>query len=197
MKGCFFHFAQAIWRKIQEHGFSKLYKESDTIGKAVKCLVALALIPKEDVILGFGKIAESLPPDTPITEFLEYFEKTWLGTSGRLGRRSKALFEKEIWNQYEQARIGSQKTNNSVEGWHRAFQHGMGFAHPTLGKFLTFLRREQGWTEVKIARIEGGEKPRKDAKYERTNDKLKNILEHYQNNRLMSLLEGIANNFDF
>ena len=197
IKGCFFHFAQAVWRKVQELGLSKAYRENDQLRKAVKNLVALALIPVEDTFLGFERIIEILPPDTELQGLLEYFEKTWLGSTGRLGRRSKPIFEKEIWNQYDIAVVGGQKTNNSVEGWHRAFQHGMGFAHPTLGKFLTFLRREQSWTEVKVARIQGGEKPNRNVKYARNNCNLQNILLNYQNNRILALLEGISNNFDF
>ena len=197
IKGCFFHFSQAVWRKVQEMGLANLYKENDELRKTVKCLVALALIPPEDVLLGFEKIIETLPPDTALTPLLEYFESTWLGSSGRLGRRSKALFDKSIWNQFEKAASGCQKTNNSVEGWHRAFQHGMGFAHPTLGKFLSFLRREQNWTEVKMARIQGGEPPNRDAKYVKSNEHVMNILANYQNNRVLNLLQGLANNFDF
>ena len=119
------------------------------------------------------------------------------GSIWRLGRRTKPLFDLQLWNQYEKALTGSQKTNNSVEGWHRAFQHGMGFNHPTLGKFLSFLRKEQNWTEVKIARMQGGEQPRKNAKYVKFNERLKTILSNYQNNRILSLLEGLANNFEF
>ena len=82
VKGCFFHFAQAIWRKIQDLGLAGLYKENDDIRKVVKCLVALALIPSEYVHLAFCKILETLPPDTPLMPFLEYYENTWLGASG-------------------------------------------------------------------------------------------------------------------
>ena len=136
VKWCFFHFAPGIWRKIRDLGLAGLYKEKDEIRKVVKCLVALALIPSEDVHLAFGKILETFPSDTPLMPFLEYYENTWLGASGRLGRRTKPRFDLPLWNQYEKALTGSQKTNNSVEGWHRAFQHGMGFSHPTFGKFL-------------------------------------------------------------
>ena len=78
-----------------------------------------------------------------------------------------------------------------------AFQHGMGFSHPTLGKFLSFLRKEQNWTEVKIARIQAGEQPHNDAKYVKSNERLRTILSNYQNNCILSLLEGLANNFEF
>ena len=78
VKGCFFHFAQTIWRKIQDLGLAGLHKENDEMRKVVKSLVALALIPSEDVHLAFCKIFETLPPDTPLMPFLEYYENTWL-----------------------------------------------------------------------------------------------------------------------
>ena len=49
----------------------------------------------------------------------------------------------------------------------------MEFAHPTLGLFLTFLRKEHNWTEVKTARILAGEQSRKDTKYDKANERLK------------------------
>ena len=48
--------------------------------------------------------------------FLEYFEATWLGSSGRLGQRSTPLFHHGQWNQYDAAANGGQKTNNPIEG---------------------------------------------------------------------------------
>ena len=50
---------------------------------------------------------------------------------------------------------------------------------------------------VKIAYIQAGEQPRKDAKYVKSNERLKTILSNYQNNRILSLLEGLAKNFEF
>ena len=82
--------------------------------KVVKCLATLALIPSDDVHLAFCKILETLSPDTPLMPFREYYENTWLGASGRLGRRNKPLFDLPLWNRYEKALTasGSQKTNN-------------------------------------------------------------------------------------
>ena len=117
--------------------------------------------------------------------------------SGRI-KNSLPLFDLQLWNQYEKALTGSQKTNNSVEGWHRAFQHGMGFSsnigqNSVIPKEGTKLDRSE---EVKNACIQAGEQPRKDAKYGKPNERLKTILSNYQNNRILSLLEGLASNFE-
>ena len=144
-KGCYFHFAEANWRKLQELGSSTLYQKDETIRETVKCLVSLALIPPSDVYLGFEKVIEEGQEN--LMPFFEYFETTWLGSSGRLGRRSTPLFHHGLWNQYDAAANGFQKTNNAVEGWHHAFQSGMGFSHATILKFLHYLKREQSLTE--------------------------------------------------
>ena len=80
-KGCFFHFAQENWRKLQELGLSTLYQKDETIRETVKCLVSLARIPPSDIYLGFEKVIEVVQED--LMPFFEYFETTWLGSSGR------------------------------------------------------------------------------------------------------------------
>ena len=102
--------------------------------------------------MGLQALCEDLN-DSPITPYVEYFEDTWIGRGGRFGKRSKPLYSIDLWNQFENAVRGRQKTNNSVEGWHRAFQLGMGCAHPTVHKLINFMRRQQSTSENKIARF--------------------------------------------
>ena len=80
-------------------------------------------------IMGFDQVCSASESFPQIKCYLEYFEETWLGSPGRLGKRSKPLFSITLWNQFENAQNGNQKTNNNVEGWHRAFQLGMRFPH--------------------------------------------------------------------
>ena len=144
----------------------------------------------------FDKLCTILGTNSPFVPYVEYFEDAWIGKAGRFGRRSNPLFAVSIWNQYENALAGSQKTNNSVEGWNRAFQLGMGCAHPTFHKFLAFIIREQSSTENKIARLRCGEKIAKCVKYEKVQKRIQEVLRNYQNNRLLKELEGLAFNFD-
>ena len=160
----------------------------------IKSCVSLALIPPEDVNMGFDQVCSASERFPEIKCYLEYFEETWLGSPGRLGR-SKPLFSITLWNQFENVRNGIQKTNNNVEGWHRAFQLGMGFAHPTTTKFLQYLRKEQSFTGNRIARIRAGEILTVNAKVERHRQRLQQLLNHYENN--LSVLEGLSFNFDF
>ena len=85
-----------------------------------------------------------------ITEFVSYFEATWLGEKSLRGRRTGASFLPQIWCQYENAKEMRQKTNNAVEGWHRAIKGSLGYVHRTIFKFLDFLRQEQSAAENKL-----------------------------------------------
>ena len=40
---------------------------------------------------------------------------------------------------YQQAQLGFSCTNDAVEGWHRAFQHTVGYAHPTIYKLINLI----------------------------------------------------------
>ena len=49
IKGCFFHFGQAIWLKIQSVGLAKEYQQDTDVRIILKSSVAIALIPEEDI----------------------------------------------------------------------------------------------------------------------------------------------------
>ena len=49
-KGCFFHFSQAIFRKIQSLGLQVRCKDDEDFAHKVSMLAALAFVPEPDVI---------------------------------------------------------------------------------------------------------------------------------------------------
>ena len=57
---------------------------------------------------------------------------------------------------YQQAELGLPRTNNVVEGWHRAFQHAVGYAHSTAYKLINLMRLEQSHTENLKAKLTPG-----------------------------------------
>ena len=127
VKGCFFHFAQANWRKNSGSGPEFNLPRGGNCTDDNKIIRFACSHPMMDINIGFEKLLENL--DERLEPFVHYFEDTWMGRVGRLGKKSKPLFEPALWNQFENARDGKQKTNNSVEGWHRAFEMGISCAH--------------------------------------------------------------------
>ena len=59
-KGCFYHFSQAIWRKVQSPGNQIEYLHNDQIRVFIREMMALAFIPEWEVSIGF----QSLCTDT-------------------------------------------------------------------------------------------------------------------------------------
>ena len=82
--GCLFHFGQSVWRHVQNKRLSNKYQEDETIRLNVKKLIALAFLPLSDVVTGFDLVAAVFDDDAD--DFIDYFEKTWIGESRRRGK---------------------------------------------------------------------------------------------------------------
>ena len=67
---CFFHFAQAHWRKIQSLGLMELYTSNEDYSLLLRCFTALAFVLEARIIEYFNLLCESVPEDAPtgITE---------------------------------------------------------------------------------------------------------------------------------
>ena len=81
--GCLFHFGQCVWRHVQDNGLAKKYQEDDDFRSNIKKLIALAYLPLDDIIKGFDLVAAEFDDDAD--DFLDYFEKTWIGEPKRRG----------------------------------------------------------------------------------------------------------------
>src|SRR5207249_9935885 len=66
-----------------------------------------------------------------LMKFIAYFEKTWIGTPIG-GGRDRPTYTVDKWNQYHATLNGLPKTNNAIEGWHKAFADCVEAIHPTI-----------------------------------------------------------------
>ncbi len=82
--GCLFHFGQCVWRNIQSHGLKNKYQADKSFHLNIKKLVALAFVPVVDVIKAFELVADEFTDDDS-DEFIDYFEKTWIGERKKRG----------------------------------------------------------------------------------------------------------------
>lgn len=139
--GCFFHLAQSVWRKVQDYGLKERYLTDDNFREAIKMVPALAFIPPNDVVESFELLQTTFENDDDVqrksfacksnkldTKFcslfagvLDYFEEVYVGRLRR-HRRGNPLFPIRVWNCYDATADHLPRTNNNVEGWHRAFQ---------------------------------------------------------------------------
>ena len=151
-KGCFFHFSQAIFQKIQSLGLQNRYKEDEHFAHKVHMLAALAFVPLPDVIDAFKSVADESPHDAQ--EVIDYFEDTYIGRLRPSGHSRALFFDLALWNMCDQTTGDLPRTNNDIEGWHRRFQANVGAYHPNFWKFIDILKQEQNLNHVNIHKLE-------------------------------------------
>ncbi|XP_068224123.1 uncharacterized protein [Palaemon carinicauda] len=193
--GCFFHFGQCLWRKVQGLGLQAWYSKSEN-AMLIKKLQAIAFVPPHDVYDCFDTLVSSFDDETDniLDGFLQYFETTWLGVFQR-GRRRRPKFEVKLWSCYERTLNGLPRTNNMLEGWHNAFKRRMTIIHPTEEKLLRKLRSEQASTKMVLEQVfQGKDVGRKNKKYTDVNARLKNVVEGYDSDNVLDFLQAIARN---
>ena len=79
--GCWFHYTQAIWRKVQKCGLTSCYRNNPELALFVQKIMAIPLLPC-DLIHSTYYVLQT-PALQPIDKwkldsFLRYFEKQWL-----------------------------------------------------------------------------------------------------------------------
>ena len=112
------------------------------------------IIPAVDVIAAFETLAGVIPDGDDLEPLFDYFEDTWIGRPAmRGGARRSPTFPINVWSIHDRVTEGLPRTNNSVEGWHHAFQRTVGLNHPTIYKLVEAMQLEQSHTENIITQI--------------------------------------------
>ena len=99
---CYFHFCQSLLRHVQNQGKTSRYGEAEDIyRKYVRMAAALAFLPAKDVTKEF-ELLKDCNSDSDISEFLEYFEKTYIGVPQQIGTGRRApRFAVSEWSVYQ------------------------------------------------------------------------------------------------
>ena len=146
-----------MWRKIQELGLQQWYIEQPENALLIKKFQALSFVPLARVVDVFEELVVSLDPhvDDLLTDFLAYFETTWIGIVEG-GHRRRPRYAIVLWNVHDRVVDDLPRTNNSLEGWHRAFDQRLRITHPTICRLVIQLRKEQASSELLIEQIAAG-----------------------------------------
>jgi len=156
---------------------------------------ALSYIPLPDVIAAFEELSGNSPPE--LDPIIDYWEDNYIAL--RRNRRGNPRFPLPIWNVYNRILEDLPRTNNSVEGWHRAFQQSIDCLHSSVYKLIDTFRKEQHRVEIDIQRFHAGIRNAKASKlkYIQLNQRLKILVQNYNsNNSVINYLRGISNNFE-
>ena len=104
LKGCAFHFTQALWRHIQENGLQRAYTTDDGTYKFLRRVMALSYLPAQNIPGVFRRLERECT-NAAITLFLGYVRRTWINSY---------VWSPATWSVYKL----SIRTNNDLEGWH-------------------------------------------------------------------------------
>ena len=153
-------------------------------------------MPVTDVIDTFTEFISSLDEETDenLSRFLGYFEATWIGVVQR-GRLRRPFFYIRMWNTFERTSLGLPRTTNSLEGWHRAFEHRMVVTHPSVRRLVTKIRKEKSDWELQIEIFNAGVALRSSKKkYQILNTRLGSIIKKYESYEKVDFLRAITHN---
>lgn len=206
IKGCLFHFTQAVWRQTVLRGLKQQYSNNDsTIRDIIQKLLALPFVPEQDILDVFdtivAEVPEDLEDDQPLMDVINYVERTYVRGRPARGRRPavNARFPPKIWTVYELTVNRQQRSTNAVEGFHSKFLGMIQSYHSGIWKFVEHLQRDQNENEICIIQLEAGHtrvrypiKP----KYKKNQDQIEIIVGNYETfkeeNNIMNYLKNIS-----
>lgn len=111
ISGCYFHFNQNLWRKVQNLGLATEFRQNQRLKKVIRKVMAIGYLPLAVVRQNFRLLRTSrntvrLCRRFPeLTDFLDFFENNYLHANG--------MFPPQMWNVYD--RDINNRTNNYVE----------------------------------------------------------------------------------
>lgn len=124
--GCRFHISQAWWRKIQQLGLTKHYKERTDIGKWIGYCFGLLFLEPEDVgnCLVFD-LLPIVPENDKLRVFIDYLVETYI--------EEDSIFPPEIW---AAKCASSSRTTNACESFHSHLNKSFNSYHPNIFVFF-------------------------------------------------------------
>ena len=99
--GCFFHWAQAVYRKAQSFGLAASYQEHGSTYVFLRSLLNLPLLPAKQIPDAFSRLCEgTVPPQ--VQALLDYVKDQWI--EGTIPPREWSVFQR------------LKRSNNDIEG---------------------------------------------------------------------------------
>lgn len=201
--GCFFHFGQTLWRRVQHEGLAGLYKDDVCdFGIKVRQLAAMAFLSPHDVREAYLQLKSMFPPEA--LNFLKWFEEMYV--LGRPRRhvlsdgppvvvRAVPTFPPPMWNVSSLVEEGQPRGNNSVEAWHRRWVTIVNGNHVSVYRMINAMKDEQQSAEdAREARVRGQPPPPKRKRQREYEQRLLSIVQTRDSIGTLEFLRGIAHN---
>lgn len=110
IRGCWFHFNQAIYRHVKDCHLEKDYLKGKEMNQMIRYLMTMPLIDARNIPKVFDILLEEYKPTIDgsenVAKLFNYIKKQWMGTE---------YFTPADWSCFEKAI----RTNNQVEIWNK------------------------------------------------------------------------------
>jgi hypothetical protein len=177
IRGCYFHFGKAIYRKIQDLGLSNCYRNSTEFKFFVNMVSVLPLVPLNLLEEAIYLCVTLKPVNNDLVErFFSYLMNTWLLENSR--------FPVDVWTHWNNF---GPRTNNNLEGFHIKLNRLLKKAHLNCFHIISHIKEIQMENEMdyKFNLLTGKQRPQI-ARYRISNVKL-TVLKEKILNRSISL----------
>jgi len=144
--GCFFYFAQCIFRQVQANGLQTVdFLCRQRVSLFIRCLAAVAFVPVLLMMLSSISLFW-LMPDTLIVrrKWWTIFEDILIGRPDCREIRKQPMFPINSWNVFDGVLESLPRTNSSVEGWQNGFQWSSMCSHPSVWRLIEHLQTDEG-----------------------------------------------------
>ena len=156
---CFFHFSQAIIRKLRILGFSTLYTTNNEFNQKIRRILLLAFFPENEVYEIYSTLKEEIlriNEEENILLFFSYMERMYIGSNMDEENELRPIFPISVWSVYKRQLNGLPRTNNGAESWNRTLNANINNAHPNIAQFITKLLDLEEDDTFKIEQLETG-----------------------------------------
>jgi len=113
VSGCWFHFSQAVIKRVQKLGLKDAYQSRDDIKDVVRCILGLPLLPASDIADALQDIRAMIRNDMYMShamrQLIAYIQRQWLD-------------KRTVGPERISVRDASSRTNNVLEGYHSALR---------------------------------------------------------------------------
>lgn len=195
-KGCFFHFGQILWRKVQSEKLASIYGKDENFSLQIRMLKCLAFLQPEEIPQYYYDLKKSMSNNC--ANILKWMEKHYITgvSTNRKGRYSRCkntlAYPPSFWSIHEQMDINIPTTQNTVEAWHRRMQVIIDKNHVGVYKLVHHLKEEYIVVKNKINLINSQNLIKPKLAYQKKKKNILTILSKKEEYSKTELLKNLA-----
>lgn len=132
ISGCWFHYAQAIVKRINKVGLKNAYQQNADVMDTVRCMLGLPLLPALEITAAVDDVLQAINASClfahQLRQLVEYVQSQWI--------RKSSIGPERLTVRHHKSR-----TNNVLESYHSGLRRRIQVTHPNLFSFLGHLQR--------------------------------------------------------